>query len=64
MREELELLQLHYAGELYYDLLGVLTELGTLPPPGVGSGVQKLGHRILRLLTTAVDYSVLQFNYR
>ena len=63
MREELKLLEADDTWELHDDLLGILAELGRLPAPRVGCGIQQLRDRILGLLPAAIYYSILQLDH-
>ena len=47
--------------ELKDDLLRVGAELLTLPALAIDWGVQQLSHRVVRVLTRAVDDSVFEF---
>ena len=62
MRKELKLLEADDARELDDYLLRVLAELGGLPSPGGGCGVEQLGDRVLGLLPAAIYYPVLELD--
>ena len=60
VRQELELLQVHDARELYDDFLRELAEFHGLPAAAVDRRVEQLGDWILRVFTATVDDPVAE----
>ena len=62
VRKKLYLAEVHRGGELNDDLLGILTELRTLPAFRVHRRVEQLSHWELCVFARAVNDAILEFH--